>query len=165
MASELWQRQDSDTKKSYEAFHIYLTMGRKRSLRKVAQQLDKSLTIIGRWSEAHNWQARVAAYDAHLNAIDLLDYEDKRLASRHKRQDIVQGLESLLGRVMTEYQKELNPQTISQIATAAKTIMGESRAEFNDEPAKRTELTGKDGGAIEQKITWEQMFNRDTDSE
>lgn len=160
MASEQWQRQDSDTKKSYEAFHIYLTMGRKRSLSKVAEQLAKSDTIIKRWSFTHNWVARVAAYDAHLTAIDLADYEDKRLSSRHARQKIVQSLEGLLGRVMTEYHKELNPQTINQIASAAKTIMGESRQEFNDLPIQKTANTNKN-----VNMTWEEMFKRDTDSE
>jgi hypothetical protein len=49
---------------------------------------------------------------------------------------------------MSEYQNELNPQTIAQIASAAKTIMGESRSEFNDLPTQRKELTGANGGAI-----------------
>ena len=111
------------------------------------------------WSSANNWQARIQSYDAHLEAIDLADYEDKRLASRHTRQGIVKGLEGLLGRVMAEYQNELNPQTIAQIASAAKTIMGESRQEFNDLPTQRTQNEN-----VNIETSWEEMFKRDDTS-
>jgi prophage DNA circulation protein len=39
-------------------------MGSQRSVRDVAQKLDKSYTVIGRWSSQHRWQERVRQYDA-----------------------------------------------------------------------------------------------------
>lgn len=154
MASELWQRQETDTDASFKAFNIYLRLDR-RSLQKAADDYyGRSRASVGqleKWSSINNWKVRVSAYDAHLEAIDLADYEDKRLASRHKRQSIVQGLEGLLSRVMTEHQNKLDPQTINQIAAASSKILDQSRQEFNDLPTQRKELTGKNGGAIETK--------------
>ena len=152
MASELWQRQETDTDASFKAFNIYLRMSGKRSLSRLVELVGKKSgysRVLERWSGENSWQSRVQAYDAHLEAIDLADYEDKRLASRHKRQSIVQGLEGLLSRVMAEHQNKLDPQTINQIAAASSKILDQSRQEFNDLPTQRKELTGKNGGAIE----------------
>jgi hypothetical protein len=65
----LWERQPTDTDKSFEAFCIYRDMGASRSLRDVARKLDKSLTIIGRWSTDHNWQERISKYQEYRNAV------------------------------------------------------------------------------------------------
>ena len=161
MGNNIWERQESDTEKSYQAFNIYMLLGSKRSLQKAWKQYKNSSKPVAgyfsQWSVDHNWQARVQSYDAYLAAIDLADYEDKRLASRKTRQSIVQGLESFLGRMMEDSVDKNNNRldlTISElqsIASAAKTIMTESRNEFNDLPTQRKELTGKNGGAIETK--------------
>ena len=157
MASELWQRQETDTDASFKAFNIYLRMSGKRSLSRLVELVGKKSgysRVLERWSGENNWQARVQAYDAHLEAIDLADYEDKRLASRKTRQSIVQGLESFLGRMMEDSVDKNNNRldlTISElqsIASAAKTIMTESRNEFNDLPTQRKELTGKNGSKL-----------------
>jgi hypothetical protein len=61
----LWERLESDTDKSFEAFCVYRDMGVKRSLDKVSQELSKSIPVFKKWSITHNWQERVAAYDTH----------------------------------------------------------------------------------------------------
>jgi hypothetical protein len=55
--------QGIETAKAYEAFSIYRDMGVARSITKVAQELDKSRTQIGKWSERHNWVERVRIFD------------------------------------------------------------------------------------------------------
>lgn len=62
-----WERQEYDTKKSFEAFCIYRDMGEERSIRKVAAQLSKSETLIARWSGNFNWVERCAAWDAEVD--------------------------------------------------------------------------------------------------
>lgn len=62
----IWERLPSDTDKSFEAFCIYRDMGSGRTLRKLAQELDKTLTQIGDWSSKHNWIERVSTYDDYL---------------------------------------------------------------------------------------------------
>jgi hypothetical protein len=49
-----------------EARELYLRMGPERSIQKVADQLDKSGALIGRWSSRYDWQQRAAEYDADL---------------------------------------------------------------------------------------------------
>lgn len=66
---ELWERLESDTSKSYEAFCIYRDMGSKRSLERVGQALSKSKALMDRWSSAHNWQARVIVWDDYQDGL------------------------------------------------------------------------------------------------
>lgn len=49
-----------------EAFLCYREMGGERSIRNVAERLDKSRQIVGQWSARYNWAERVAAFDAHM---------------------------------------------------------------------------------------------------
>jgi hypothetical protein len=58
--------QDSD--RSYAALCRYATMGERRNLRALAQELGKSATLVSRWSAQHGWMARVRAYDAAVAA-------------------------------------------------------------------------------------------------
>ena len=80
-----WERQEGESAKAFEAFTIYLEMGDERGIRAVAQQLDKSRTLIGRWSTTYRWVERVAAYDAdvqrkaHAAAVK----KQKKMAERH----------------------------------------------------------------------------------
>jgi hypothetical protein len=68
-----------------EAFGMYRDMGAERNLRGVAQALNKSATLIARWSTEDKWRIRVAAWDAEQDrqaqqaAID----ERKRIAKKH----------------------------------------------------------------------------------
>lgn len=69
-SNPIWERLETDTEKSYEAFCIYRDMGARRSLRKVAEKVYGKSTVnlryVEEWSTNHNWQERVAAYDAYL---------------------------------------------------------------------------------------------------
>lgn len=61
-----WERQKGESDKAYEAFVTYRDMGADRSIRAVAQKLDKSRTQIGKWSSAWDWTERVRIYDNEL---------------------------------------------------------------------------------------------------
>jgi hypothetical protein len=74
-----WERQETDTDKSFEAFCVYRDMGSNRSLREVAQRLSKSATIINRWSSAHDWVNRVSAYDDDQREQTRIRLEQARL--------------------------------------------------------------------------------------
>jgi hypothetical protein len=60
---EPWERTDEETEEAYEAFCLYLEMGRERTLYKVAQKLKKHKTQVGRWSAKYDWVLRVTAWD------------------------------------------------------------------------------------------------------
>lgn len=61
-----WERQKGESEKAYEAFAAYRDMGPERSITKVSQSLNKTRTLIGRWSSQWNWTERVRAYDNEL---------------------------------------------------------------------------------------------------
>ena len=65
-----WDRQQGETSKAYEAFCIYRDMGIQRSLGKVAEVLQKSETLMGRWSGANKWVKRAAAWDDEQERIE-----------------------------------------------------------------------------------------------
>ena len=64
-----WEQQDGESAKAFQAFVTYRDMGAVRSYTKVAQQLHKSRTLIGRWARRWNWQNRVKAWDDHCDEI------------------------------------------------------------------------------------------------
>lgn len=82
---ELWERQKGESAQAYEAFVIYRDLGLERSLSKVAQQLDKSRTLMGRWSGDWNWVERCRAWDnakdAEARRAALQKYKD--MNARH----------------------------------------------------------------------------------
>jgi hypothetical protein len=60
-----WERQDSESDRSFEAFEEYRKMGLSRSLVKVAEKLRKSEALINRWAARDQWRMRVLSYDRH----------------------------------------------------------------------------------------------------
>jgi hypothetical protein len=63
-----WQRQEGESDKAFEAFRIYLEMGPKRSIARVAQECTKSGSLIKRWSKRWSWQGRVRKHTDSLTA-------------------------------------------------------------------------------------------------
>ena len=73
---EVWLRQSGESSKAYAAFKEYLEQDRHhRSIRRVAQKLHKSSTLIGRWSRQNQWSKRVEAYDNDAAKRDLEAHE------------------------------------------------------------------------------------------
>lgn len=59
-----WDRQPGETSKAYEAFCIYRDMGAERTVRGVAEHLNKSQQLINGWSGKNEWVVRAAAFDS-----------------------------------------------------------------------------------------------------
>ena len=84
-----WERQENETPKQYEAFCAYRDMGLERSLRLVAEKLNKSETLMGRWSGQNNWVDRAAAWDDEQERIQReIDQKEqiKAIKAMRKRQ-------------------------------------------------------------------------------
>ena len=80
-----WERQPKESAQAYEAFDLYLKMGKERSCHKVAQELSKSDTIIKRWSSTWSWQKRVRDYEAELRRAEF-EAEKKAVKEMQERQ-------------------------------------------------------------------------------
>ena len=81
-----WDRQPRESVQAYEAFSLYLELGSKRSLRRVATELSKSETLIKRWSKNWDWHERSRAYDNELRHIELA--EAKNAAKKMQQRQI-----------------------------------------------------------------------------
>ena len=68
-SSRIWERQNSDTDRAYEAFEVYRDLGQQRSLAKVAQKSGKHITLIERWSSRDSWAVRVVAFDRYQSGV------------------------------------------------------------------------------------------------
>ncbi len=66
----MFEQQPKESNKAFAAFAMYLSLGPQRSLESVARKLNKSKTIIGRWSSRYDWLVRVAAHASHLATVE-----------------------------------------------------------------------------------------------
>jgi hypothetical protein len=66
-----WEQQPDEGDRAFAAARLYFEMGKTRSLRAAAEKLDKSYTIVGRWSEKYHWVARARAFDAYLHDLEM----------------------------------------------------------------------------------------------
>lgn len=140
----LWEQQAYDTPASWKAFQIYLTLPR-RSLQKAADKYYGKTSANKRqleaWSADKFWQKRVTAYEDHQAELARQEYEADRLEARVKRRQVIAALHGLLNRTMATHQNELDPGKINQLASAAVKILDQSRAEFNDLPTNKQDIT------------------------
>jgi hypothetical protein len=67
---ELFERQDKESAKAFEAYSIYVNLGAGRSLAEVGRKLGKSVGLIERWSRRFDWPERVKAEEARLAAVE-----------------------------------------------------------------------------------------------
>ena len=81
---ELWERQEGETNKQYEAFCIYRDLGVDRTHKKVADELQKSTTLMGRWASMNNWTERVKAYDDEQDRLNRIA-QRKEIAEMRKK--------------------------------------------------------------------------------
>lgn len=125
-----WERQPNETPQAYEGFATYRDQGRDRSVRRAAQALDKSVTVIGEWSSLHGWVRRVAAYDRHLDEQRRRTREDAILdmERRHATQlagaagALVQPIQAFLQRIQVDRAAGIDPfkdLTTAQLARLA----------------------------------------------
>jgi hypothetical protein len=58
-----WEHQAGESSRAFEAFACYRDMGSARSLQAVSDRIDKSVSMLKRWSSRRCWQERVEAWD------------------------------------------------------------------------------------------------------
>jgi hypothetical protein len=66
----MFEQQPHESNKAFAAFSLYLSLGAERSLAEVGKKLQKSVTMLGRWSAKYAWTDRVAAHGAHLAIVE-----------------------------------------------------------------------------------------------
>ncbi|MEO6351230.1 MAG: hypothetical protein ABIP53_11320 [Candidatus Limnocylindrales bacterium] len=80
-----WERQASESRAAFEAFATYRDQERRRSLRRVAQSVGKTSSVIANWSVQHGWVARCDFWDAELDRVrrEATKATVEEMAARH----------------------------------------------------------------------------------
>jgi hypothetical protein len=129
-------RLENERAERYQARTLYTTMGPDRNLRAVAQQLNKSLTIIGRWSSEDDWPHLAAAYDQTLGNLAARDasasYRAELEDHRKRYGDMGKALYLVAAKMLKKLDAsvatmEATPQTLA-IASRAVTIAADLEA-------------------------------------
>lgn len=100
-----YERQSKESDPAWEAFQIYRGLGLDRTLAQVAKTLEKSPTLIGKWSGDWGWRQRVEAWDREVDR-KTRQAELKAIGEMRKRH--VKMAVSLQGLGATELQKWLS---------------------------------------------------------
>ena len=79
-----WERQPGESAQAYQAALTYFEMGAERSLDAVARNLNKSRSLLARWSVDWSWTDRAEAYDRHLSRLRL-EAQTRALAEEVER--------------------------------------------------------------------------------
>jgi hypothetical protein len=154
---EPWDKLPGESAQSFEAFTVYRDLGAERSLKKVAQQLGKSGTLIDRWSARDAWVVRVDAWDVEM------DRQHRAYLIAHRRETdrrqlriagamqakLVEALQAIDAKTMTPRDVSAWLDVTAKVQRAA-LLQGE-----------RIELTGAEGGPLElANLTPEQAAAR-----
>jgi hypothetical protein len=142
-----WERQKGESSQAFEAFDLYLKMGAERSLRKVAQELHKSCTLISRWNTAWSWQSRCREYD---NALKREEFA-KAKKEQKKMQDRQILIASLMQQKAVEALKSLDPGSLKP-GEILRFITEGAKLETASMMAK-TQQTASDAGSDGQSAT------------
>ncbi len=118
-----WEKQQDETPKSFGRFALYRDMGSDRSLRKLAKDLELSLSTIAEISKRHHWQERAAAFDAYIDQASQFNQLNQVKAMKRRQiglalkgQELAEkGLEILLRSVDDEKINNIRPEGLSKI--------------------------------------------------
>lgn len=155
-----WTKRKSETAKSYAGFMAYLKMP-DRSLAKLAEQ-GWALTVLKRWSARHAWQERVGQYEADRLAKDMERRDEAKERLRQEMFEEAAGALSTLFRLLggqipegadTIAQMSRDGEEVGRLPVVKPGTLKEIIFGILDRiglgPAKRVELTGKDGKDLE----------------
>ena len=160
---EPWERQKGETSKAWEAFAIYRDMPQ-RSIRDVARQLNKSATLIARWSSTHEWQKRVSAWDAEQDRIARQSQIDEIKKMRKRHADLASAMLVKAARALQRIpEDEIKATDVSRMVDTAAKLERISRGDVGDVIEER------DGGlatpAVQFYIPDNGRDNRDEEDE
>lgn len=122
-AKKPWERQENESGKAYEAFACYRDMGADRSLRAVSKKLEKSFSLISRWSSDYDWQNRVMAYDNELEQQALAEKKKTAAETRKRQLQIAMQLEKRALEALKNIEPEdLSPKDVKEFLRLATDI-------------------------------------------
>lgn len=81
-----WDCQPGETSKAYQAFVTYRDLGPSRTVQRVANDLQKSYSVVHGWSQKWAWYERIAAWDSMpgQKMAEAYDEMAQRIAAQHE---------------------------------------------------------------------------------
>lgn len=148
-----WERREEESTKAYEAFCIYRDMGRERSLSKVAEKLQKSFTLMGRWSREHGWVDRAAKWDDEQDRIEREQAQKEQAKAirdmRKRHADLAQAMLIKSARALARIpDDEIKPGDVSRMVDIASKLERISRGDVGEVIEER------DGGQATPSVTF-----------
>lgn len=162
MPSAIYDRQPNESAKAFAAFSIYLNLTEARSITAVAKQVNKSRTLIGRWSGVHKWQERCRAWDSDVEQQEhaVLIRERIEARKRHRKLALL-ALKQVATALPMLHPSQFSPGDVARMlecasklerislgsdeddgGVAAVTIMIQHRHPDPDEPVRRPYVIG-----------------------
>jgi len=82
-----WERQKGESAKSFEAFATFRDLGPERTISEVSKRLQKSGSLLYRWSNAWDWDERARAWDNEQDRKAQKEHiqEIAKMRSRHTK--------------------------------------------------------------------------------
>lgn len=147
-----WER-NQESPEAWAAFVQYRDAGAERSVRSVARALDKSATLIAKWSVKHHWVDRVAAWDAHCDEQNrkAMDKARAKMAAdqaKAGRATWEKALEEILKRAPSDARWQDLVALLAQGVKIERLALGESTE------ATRAEVSGPNGSPVKVVTTW-----------
>lgn len=159
--ANIWEPLEGESSKAYEAFSIYRDMGTQRSLSKVAEKLQKSETLMGRWSGQHNWVERAAAWDTEQDRIVRQQQLEDIKKMRKQHADLAYSMLIKAARALKRLpDDEIKASDISRMVETASKLERISRGDVGDVIEER-----HDGEAINPVQIYIPDNNRGRDKE
>jgi hypothetical protein len=130
---EPWERQKGESAKAYEAFSEYRDMGARRSIAKVAEKLQKSNQLLGRWSRNHEWVKRAAAWDAEQDRIARQNQIEEIKKMRKRHTDLASAMLVKAARALQRIpEDEIKATDVSRMVETASKLERISRGDAGD---------------------------------
>jgi len=148
MTRQPWERQPSETDRAWAAFQTYRNLSpSERSYDAAYQQTyDKLPTrhapkFFRDWANNHyDWKNRAEAWARHLDDIERAAVEQERVEWRQDRRKILRGFMAILAAAMSNF--DPTDATMNQLTRATEMITQEMRAEMDDLPTEKHQVTG-----------------------
>lgn len=149
-----WERQVGESAKAFEAFTKYrdMTPG-ERSIRKVAQNLSKSATLIKNWSARYGWVERATAWDDEEDRKTRVEQDEARRKMNKTHADLGTALLVKAAKGLKAIpDEELTAADVARLVEVGSKLERQARGMKENAVL---EITGEDGGPIEtnSKVT------------
>lgn len=129
-----WVRQEGESPEAYQAFRQYLNTPGKRSLKTLAEELGKSLRLVNNWSADNAWQARILAYDQHMDSAATDGHADEMRRVRSRHIELSERLLNLLDSRLDDFERTRTDPTVRWTqAFVAATKAQESALKMRDD--------------------------------